>query len=73
MYLGVQAEPVDGMVEAKVKGIEDLGSYRIVTLDLSGQILKATLPEDKPIPEEKAWLYFPPEWTRLFAEGWLIK
>ncbi|MBW2093425.1 MAG: ABC transporter ATP-binding protein [Deltaproteobacteria bacterium] len=73
MYLEVHAEPVNGMVRAKIKGIEDLGSYRIVTLGLAGKTLKAAVPEDKPIPQDEAWLFFPPQWTRLFADGWLIK
>ena len=73
MYLEVHPKSVDGMAQAKVKVVEDLGSYRIVTLTLANKILKATLPEDKPVPEGEVWLAFPPQWTRLFADGWLIK
>jgi glycerol transport system ATP-binding protein len=73
MYLEVHAESVDGRVRARVKGVEDLGSYKIVTLKLGGKTLKARLPEDKPVPEGEVWLGFPPQWTRLFADGWLIK
>jgi hypothetical protein len=35
--------------------------------------LKANLPEDQHVPERQAWLHFPYRWTRLFADGWLIK
>ena len=73
MYLEVHGEPVDGAVAAKIKVVEDLGSYRIVTLSLAGKELKAVVPENKPIPEGDAWLFFPPKWTRLFADGWLMK
>lgn len=73
IYLEVQAEPVENLIKAKVEGVEDLGSYRIATLNLAGKVLKAALPEDKLIPEDEAWLYFPPEWTRLYVDGWLIK
>jgi len=73
MYLEVHPKSVDGMAQAKVKVVEDLGSYKIVTLTLAGNTLKATLPEDKPVPEGEVWLAFPPQWTRLFADGWLIK
>jgi glycerol transport system ATP-binding protein len=73
MYLEVHPKSVDGMAQAKVKVVEDLGSYKIVTLTLAGKILKATLPEDKPVPEGEVWLAFPQQWTRLFADGWLIK
>jgi len=73
MYLEVHAESGDGMVRASVNGVEDLGSYRIVALTLAGQTLKARLPEDKPVPEGEVWLAFPPQWTRLFADGRLIR
>jgi glycerol transport system ATP-binding protein len=73
MYLEVHAGFGDGMVRARVKGVEDLGSYRIVALTLAGQTLKARLPEDKPVPEGEVWLGFPPQWTRLFADGRLVK
>ncbi len=73
MYLEVHAESADSRVEAKVKMVEDLGSYKIVTLKLAGNTLKASLPEDQPVPEGRAWLTFPREWTRLFDDGWLIK
>lgn len=73
MYLEVHAESSDNRVEAKVKMVEDLGSYRIVALTLAGQTLKARLPEDQPVPEGEVWLAFPPKWIRLFADGRLIK
>ena len=73
MYLEVHAGSGDGRIKARVKGVEDLGSYRIVALTLAGQTLKAKLPEDKPIPQDEVWLAFPRNWTRLFADGRVIK
>ncbi|MEA2040248.1 MAG: ABC transporter ATP-binding protein [Thermodesulfobacteriota bacterium] len=73
MYLEVHTGSGDGRVRAGVKGVEDLGSYRIVALTLNGKTLKARLPEDKPVPEGEVWLGFPPQWTRLFADGRLIR
>jgi len=73
MYLEVHAGSGNGRVRAKVKGVEDLGSYRIMTLTLAGQSLKARLPEDQPVSGDEVWLGFPPQWIRLFAEGRLIK
>ena len=73
MYLEVHWAPGDGRVRARVKGLEDLGSYRIVSLDLAGQILKARLTEDRGLAGDEVWLGFPQEWTRLFADGRLIK
>ncbi len=73
MYLEVHGEAVDGAVPAKVRLVEDLGSYTVVTLTLGGNTLKATLAESKSFPEGKAWLGFPQQKTRLFADGWLVK
>ena len=55
------------------RGVEDLGTYRVVTLILEGQTLKARLPEDKPVSESDVWLSFPPKWIRLFADERLIQ
>ena len=73
MYLEVSSERVENGVLAKVKAVEDQGSHKIAVLMLAGKTLHAILPEDKPVPKEKAWLVFPPQWTRLFADGRLIK
>ncbi len=72
-YLEVHAGSGDGMVRAKVKGVEDLGSYRIMALALAGQTLKARLSEDQPVFGDEVWLAFPPKRTRLFADGRLIR
>lgn len=73
MYLEVHAGAVDGGIPAKVKTVEDLGSYKIVTVALNGETLRAKLPEGSPVPGKHAWLVFPPQWIRLFADGYLVK
>ncbi|EFK05631.1 ABC transporter, ATP-binding protein [delta proteobacterium NaphS2] len=73
MYLGVHPNPGGDRVKADIRMVEDQGNYRIVTLKLGKHTLKASLSEERPIPEKEAWLSFPTEWTRLFADGWLIK
>ena len=73
MHLKLSSEAVEGGVPADVRGIEDQGSCRIVKVALAGKTLRARLPEGASIPEGQAWLVFPPEWTRLFAEGRLVK
>jgi glycerol transport system ATP-binding protein len=73
MHLEVRPEAVDGSVPATVKAIEDQGCYKIVTVTLAGKILRARVPEGQQVPEGRAWLVFPPQWTRLFAGGRLVK
>ena len=73
MHLKLSAEAVDGGVPAQVKAVEDQGSYRIVNVTLAGKTLRARLPEGATIPDDGVWLVFPPKWTRLFADGRLVK
>ncbi len=73
MHLKVCTEAIEGGVPANVKAIEDQGSYRIVIASFGGQILRARLPEGRPTPSDQIWLVFPPQWTRLFADGRLVK
>jgi len=73
LYLEVSATPVADGFEAPVKGIEDQGSYRIVSLDFEGHTLKARISENDPIPDARAWLRFPEQWVRLFADEKLLK
>lgn len=74
LYLEIHPDPVDGSVPAIVKSIEDQGSYKIVTTILGNHhMLRVRLPEGKPCPSENAWLRFPEDWIRLFADDMLLK
>jgi glycerol transport system ATP-binding protein len=73
MHLEVHGQPVDGGVPVKVKAAEDQGSFKIITVSLAGNILRARLPEGQTVPENEAWLRFPTRWTKLFADGRLVK
>ena len=72
MYLKVHAQAVDGGVAANVKSIEDQGNFKILTIALNGQTLRARIAEGDPVPQGQAWLVFPPQWIRLFADGYLV-
>lgn len=71
-HLEVHSEAVDGAVKAGIKNIQDQGSFKILTIRIAGNTLHAKVPEGQPIPQNEAWLRFPPEWTRLFADGRLV-
>ena len=45
MHLEVQSHAVDGGIPAKVRTVEDQGSFKIVTVNLAGHTLRARLPE----------------------------
>ncbi len=72
LYLEVHPQKVKNSVPAKVKAIEDQGNYKIITVDLSGNILRARLPEGAEALSEDAWLRFPKNWIRLFADDKLL-
>jgi glycerol transport system ATP-binding protein len=72
MHLEVHANAVDGGIAVAVKSVEDQGNCKIVTTSLDGQIVRAIIPEEQSAPGEKAWLRFPPQWTRLFADERMI-
>ena len=72
MHIQVHDQPVPEATRATVSMIEDQGAYKIMTLKLSGHTLRARLAEGKPVPQDAAWVVFPPQWTRIFADGRLI-
>ena len=72
LYLQVHVKAVENSVPVTVKSIEDHGSYKIVTVRLAGNLLRARLPEGSPSPSEKAWLRFPKDWIRLFHNDKLL-
>ena len=72
MYLEVHPESIENGIQAAVKSVEDQGSFKILTVNMSGHNLRARLPEEQPVPSGEAWLRFPPQWTKLFANERLV-
>lgn len=73
MHLKLFSEPVQDALAVQVRMVEDQGTFQIVTVELAGQTIRVRLPEGQLIQGEKAWLVFPQEWTRLFADERLVK
>ena len=65
--------PFDDAHPARVLDVEDLGTYRIVTLELGGVALKARLGEDRPLPVEQAWVSLPAQWLMLYVDDVLLE
>jgi glycerol transport system ATP-binding protein len=73
MYLEVHRAPIDGGVPIVVQGVEDQGSFKILTAVMAaGHTLRARLTEEQPVPDRDAWLIFPPHRTKLYADGRLV-
>ena len=65
--------PFDDAYPARVLDVEDLGTYRIVTLELGGVALKARLGEDRPLPVAQAWVSLPAQWLMLYLDDELLE
>jgi len=72
MYLKVHTESVPDGVPATVRSIQDQGNFKILTLNMAGHTVRAHVPEDQAVPSREAWLRFPKQWTRLFADERLV-
>jgi len=72
-YLEVHTYAVKGGLPVKIEVVEDQGSFKIITVRLAGNTLRARLPEGQTVPGNEAWLRFPTRWTKLFADGRLVR
>jgi len=73
MHIEVHCSAVNGGVPVMMKTVQDQGSFKILTTALNGHTLLARIPEEHPVPENQAWLKFPPQRTKLFADERLVR
>lgn len=72
-FVQVWEHPFDDALETRVVDVEDLGTYRILTLVLAGVTLKARLGEDRVVPQGRAWVSLPPQWLMLYLDDLLVE
>ncbi|MBV8537333.1 MAG: ABC transporter ATP-binding protein, partial [Alphaproteobacteria bacterium] len=72
-FIGYRASASEGYLPAEITEIEDLGNYKILTARLGGHVVKAKIGEDQRVGRGAGWLRFPPEWTRLYADGAVLR
>ncbi|TPE47083.1 ABC transporter ATP-binding protein [Maribrevibacterium harenarium] len=53
--------------------VEDLGTYKILTFNFNGVAMKARLSEDQKVPQEKAYISFPEQWTKVYWNEFLVE
>ena len=72
-FLKLHNEMTPGAHKAVVCAVEDLGNCMIVTVRLDGNTLKVKIPEGQAAPQDVAYLTFPPEWLRVYADDLLFE
>ncbi len=73
MYLEVHERETAGSVAAQVTGVEDQGSFKVLSMTLAQNPIKARLSDSQPVPESTAWLSFPKEKIKLYADERLVQ
>lgn len=71
-FVHVWEKANDSALRCQVLHVEDLGTYKIVTLQLGNQHIKARLQEDQPVPQNEAYISFPEQWTMLYVDEFLV-
>jgi glycerol transport system ATP-binding protein len=72
-FVQVWDSPGEAAFSARRLDIEDLGTYKILTLELAGQRLKVRLGEDRSVPEGPVGISFPEPWLMLYADDLLVE
>jgi glycerol transport system ATP-binding protein len=72
-FVRYHASASEGYLPAEITEIEDLGNYKVLTARLGGHVVKAKVAEDLRVGRGAGWLRFPPEWTRLYADGAVLR
>ncbi len=71
-FVHVWEEPTDGAFECNLKVVEDLGTYKILTIELDGVEFKARIEEDAPVPAQKVYISFPEQWLKVYLDEYLV-
>ncbi|MGP4842696.1 ABC transporter ATP-binding protein [Marinobacter sp. 1Y8] len=80
LKLGIRPEfiqltntPSDDTFECEVTDIEDLGTYKIVSLTLGNQSIKARVDEDHAVSVGTIHAGFPRQWLKLYVDDYLVE
>ncbi|MDX2321763.1 MAG: ABC transporter ATP-binding protein [Moritella sp.] len=71
-FVHVWDKPNGNAYRAEVEFVEDLGTYKIVSLKLGEHLIKARLPEDQKVPQDHAFISFPEQWLMLYIDEFLV-
>ncbi len=76
LEIGIRPEFVrfsDGGIPVEIEKVEDLGRYRVVTVNHERQQIKMLVGEDQPIPSESPSIEFDPDNLLLYCDDWAVE
>ncbi|TBW54368.1 ABC transporter ATP-binding protein [Marinobacter halodurans] len=71
-FVQLTAAPADDTWPCRILDVEDLGTYKIVTLQLGEQRLKARIDEDQMISGDTLHVGFPRQWLKVYVDEFLV-
>lgn len=71
-FVQVSDEQNGDAYQAEVEFVEDLGTYKILSVKFGGQSFKARLREDQSVPQHYAYISFPEQWLMLYIDEYLV-
>ncbi|HYX36292.1 MAG TPA: ABC transporter ATP-binding protein [Oligoflexus sp.] len=72
-FVRVAKQHHEHALHGKVLGVEDRGTYKILTVELGTHRIKARLDEDQNVPENEVLLEFPEARLKLYADSLLVE
>jgi glycerol transport system ATP-binding protein len=72
-FVRLHEKPQPDILNALVTNVEDLGSYKIVTLKIAEQLIKARIEEDDRVPTDRVFVSFPLPWLKLYVDEYLVE
>lgn len=72
-FVQVANQASDDTFECEVRDVEDLGTYKILTLTLGSRTLKARVDEDHEIAGRRVHVAFPRQWLKLYVDEYLVE
>jgi len=72
-FVEVTDSPSENTFSCDVLDVENLGTYKILTLQLGQQKIKARIEEEHAVPIDKTYITFPNEWLKVYVDDYLIK
>jgi glycerol transport system ATP-binding protein len=72
-FLRLRREHGDNRVAVRLADVEDLGQFKIATVELAGRAVKVKVPETEPALPAEGFLEFRPSVTKLYADDELVR